>query len=92
MDEAPRAMIQRRKENTMQGEFGGASDQRTENNAPRHQCRAPGAVEKARVDNVKRLARQLMDCLGGLPPGREASIAKTKLEESVMWAVKGLTG
>jgi hypothetical protein len=28
----------------------------------------------------------------GTPPGREASLAKTKVEEAVMWAVKGLTG
>jgi hypothetical protein len=26
-----------------------------------------------------------------VPRGREASIAKTKIEEAVMWAVKGLT-
>lgn len=26
-----------------------------------------------------------------IPKGREASLAKTKIEEAVMWAVKGLT-
>lgn len=27
-----------------------------------------------------------------LKPGREMSVAKTNLEQSVMWAVKGITG
>jgi hypothetical protein len=27
-----------------------------------------------------------------VPQGREASLAKTKVEEAVMWSVKGLTG
>jgi hypothetical protein len=27
-----------------------------------------------------------------ISPGREASLAKTKVEEAVMWAVKAITG
>ena len=45
--------------------------------------------EKIQVDNVKDAAFQLLKTF---PVGtRESAIATTKLEEAVMWAVKGLT-
>lgn len=48
--------------------------------------------EKAHVENVKTAAEVLYDHIEAMKDGREKSIAKTKLEESVMWAVKGITG
>lgn len=38
-------------------------------------------------DNAKQLALDIVNCV---PPGREQSLAITKLEESIMWANKGI--
>lgn len=53
--------------------------------------RALDPVEQARVKEVKRLAAALYGVIDSTGPGREQSIAKTKLEEVAMWAVKGIT-
>ena len=34
---------------------------------------------------------EFLELVGGLPSSRETSIAKTKIEEAVMWAVKSIT-
>jgi len=59
--------------------FQGGSDGRCFRRAAR---RAPGAGADA---------TQLEELIDKLPNSREKSIALTKLEESIMWAVKGLT-
>ena len=42
---------------------------------------------------VKEAAKTLEDLINAtVPPGRHCSLAQTKLEEAVMWAVKGITG
>ncbi len=38
-------------------------------------------------DNAKMLAIDILNCV---PPGREQSLAITKLEEAIMWANKGI--
>lgn len=43
------------------------------------------------VGVIKAKAIDLHVLLSGLPASREVSLAKTKLEESVMWAVKSIT-
>jgi hypothetical protein len=58
-------------------------------------------AEKGAIDNIKRLAGELYDVYEAAmaelaqeqPPAmaREIAVAKTKLEESVMWGVKGIT-
>lgn len=40
---------------------------------------------------VKAAGQQFHDLLMTLEPCREVSLAKTAIEESVMWAVKGIT-
>lgn len=45
---------------------------------------------KATVAAIEEAGQHLLDILA-LHPGRETSIARTKTEEAVMWAVKGLT-
>jgi hypothetical protein len=68
------------------------SDDRTANNAMRHQYRVLSDVEKATMVTIKDWGLQFLQIVeNGVPPGREASLAKTKIEEAVMWAVKGLT-
>ena len=50
---------------------------------------------KAFILKLKEKAMELYAIIneGGTPSnGRETALAKTKLEESIMWAVKGLTG
>lgn len=50
------------------------------------------AEEHKLVAEVKDLGEQLHAKFSALNPSRELSIAKTKLEEAVMWAVKHITG
>jgi hypothetical protein len=70
-----------------------ASDERVVNNTMRHQYRVLTDDEKKTMSRIKDIGLQLLDDIDAyIPKGREASIAKTKIEEAVMWAVKGLTG
>lgn len=69
-----------------------ASDERTVNNTMRHQYRVLTDAEKLSMVAIKDAGEHfLVTLLDHVPAGREASLAKTKLEEAVMWAVKGLT-
>lgn len=57
----------------------------------RKEYRTLETKEVERVERVKDLAYALYLEIENSGQGREQSIAKTKLEESVMWAVKGIT-
>lgn len=67
------------------------SNQRTTNNSVRHQYRVLTEAEKASMVAIKDKGQEFLDLLDGLEQGRETALAKTKIEEAVMWAVKGLT-
>jgi hypothetical protein len=67
------------------------SDARTVNNVMRHQYRVLTEAEKASMQKVKDMGLEMHEVLAGLGASRELSIAKTKIEEAVMWAVKHLT-
>lgn len=67
------------------------SDQRTVNNSVRHQYRVLTEEEKASMLKVKDSGAEFIAFLDSLAPSREVSIAKTKVEEAVMWAVKSIT-
>jgi hypothetical protein len=68
------------------------SDERTVNNAVRHQYRVLSDAEKDTMVLIKDLGLGFISTIdSAVPTGREASLAKTKIEEAVMWAVKGLT-
>lgn len=68
------------------------SDERTQNNAVRHQYKVLNDVEKAQMLAVKDKGLEFLNILNTYQPTREMSLAKTKIEEAVMWAVKGITG
>ena len=56
----------------------------------RPQYRTLTPAEEQRVRDIKDLAEQLHALI--LTTNRESALARTKLEECVMWAVKGVTG
>lgn len=68
------------------------SDERTLNNVVRHEYRVLTDSEKARMLLLKDLGRAFIEACQDIDAPREMALAKTKMEEAVMWAVKGLTG
>jgi len=67
------------------------SDARTVNNSMRHQYRVLSDAEKANMVTIKDMGAAFHEFVTGLGTSRETSIAKTKIEEAVMWAVKHIT-
>jgi hypothetical protein len=82
------------------------SDERTVNNLMRHQYRVLRDDEKEQMRDIKDAGLAfvaLLHSIGGTTKeftlghdarqsSRELSIAQTKIEEAVMWAVKHVTG
>lgn len=69
----------------------GTSNERTVNNTMRHQYRVLTDVEKANMQAIKDAGISFHDLVAGMGNSREVSLAKTKIEEAVMWAVKHIT-
>lgn len=67
------------------------SDDRTVNNVMRHAYRVLSDEEKAQMQAIKDAGLAFHDLVDGIGPSREMSLAKTKIEEAVMWAVKHIT-
>lgn len=67
------------------------SDKRTADNVMRHEYRKLSESEKAAMKAVKDKGDELLVLIQGLGQSRELSIARTKTEEAVMWAVKHIT-
>lgn len=67
------------------------SNDRTANNVMRHQYRVLSDSEKEQMQKIKDLGLEFFDYLEGVGTSRELSLAKTKIEEAVMWAVKHIT-
>ena len=68
-----------------------ASDARTANNAVRHTYRVLSDEEKAQMVALKDAGAAFLTLCDGVGASRELSLAKTKIEEAVMWAVKHVT-
>lgn len=70
-------------------------DLRVTNNVMRHEYKVLSHSEKAHMQTIKDLGLELytyIDSLAATSAGsRELSIAKTKIEEAIMWAVKHIT-
>jgi hypothetical protein len=67
------------------------SDARTVNNTMRHAYRVLTDAEKANMAAIKDEGLRFHDLISGMGNSREISLAKTKIEEAVMWAVKHIT-
>ncbi|MDR3464164.1 MAG: hypothetical protein P4L76_17815 [Beijerinckiaceae bacterium] len=67
------------------------SDARTVNNTMRHQYRVLSDAEKANMAKIKDMGLEFHELVAGIGNSREISVAKTKIEEAVMWAVKHIT-
>jgi hypothetical protein len=67
------------------------SDERVVNNTMRHQYRVLSDEEKAQMSNLKDMGLAFHEALSAMGNSREISLAKTKIEEAVMWAVKHIT-
>jgi len=62
------------------------------NNVVRHEYRVLTDAEKAAMKEIKDRGLDFLTALDLLgKPGRETALARTKIEEAVMWAVKGIT-
>ena len=68
------------------------SNERVKNNTMRHQYRVLSETEKKQMMEIKDNGIVFLDAIERLGSKREYSLAKTKIEEAVMWAVKGITG
>ena len=67
------------------------SDDRTVNNTMRHAYRVLSDEEKANMQAIKDAGLAFHELVDGIGQSREISLAKTKIEEAVMWAVKHIT-
>ena len=73
-------------------QFDSADDRRTINNVMRHQYRELTEDEKGQMQTIKDQGLLLYNSIDGIGQSRELSLAKTKVEEAVMWAIKHVTG
>ncbi|WP_180901969.1 Acb2/Tad1 domain-containing protein [Martelella soudanensis] len=67
------------------------SDDRTVNNVMRHAYRVLSIDEKAQMQDIKDRGLEFVEMLDRIGTSRELSLAKTKIEEAVMWGVKHVT-
>lgn len=58
----------------------------------RTQYRPLNADEAHSIARIKALASDLWVAIEGVPDGREKALAKTNLQQAVMWAVNSVTG
>lgn len=75
----------------MSDKVDSTSDARTVNNVMRHAYRVLSDEEKAQMQKIKDYGVGFWELVDGIGQGRELSLAKTKIEEAVMWAVKHIT-
>lgn len=73
-------------------QFDSTDDRRTANNVMRHQYRELTEDEKGQMQTIKDQGLLLYNSIDGIGQSRELSLAKTKVEEAVMWAIKHVTG
>ena len=67
------------------------SDERVVNNVMRHEYRVLTDAEKFEMKTLKDMGLAFVTFCDRVGSSRELSLAKTKAEEAVMWAVKHIT-
>ena len=67
------------------------SDARTTNNAVRHQYRVLSDAEKQQMVEIKDMGLAFLEKCDSVGKSRELALAKTNIEQAVMWAVKHIT-
>ena len=67
------------------------SDERVKNNVVRHEYKVLNEQEKADMKELKDIGLAFIEKCESFGKSRELSLAITKAEEAVMWAVKHLT-
>lgn len=75
----------------MNAQVDSTSDARTVNNTMRHAYRVLSDDEKAQMQAIKDKGLEFFNYCDSVGASRELSLAKTKIEEAVMWAVKHIT-
>lgn len=75
----------------MNDHVNSADDDRTANNVVRHTYRVLNDAEKAQMVAIKDKGAEFLTLIDGIGGSRELSLARTKIEEAVMWAVKHIT-
>ncbi|MGH1414865.1 MAG: DUF7681 family protein [Pelagimonas sp.] len=75
----------------MDNEVDSASDDRTANNAVRHKYRVLSDAEKQQMVELKDIGAEFLAKCDEIGQSREMSLAKTNVEQAVMWAVKHVT-
>ena len=68
-----------------------ASDERVKNNVVRHEYRVLNEREKGQMRAFKDMGLAYIEMCDEMGKSRELSLAKTKMEEAVMWAVRHVT-
>ena len=68
------------------------SDEHAITNIMRHEYRELGVDDQTNILRIKNWGLDFHVYLDKLGSSRELSLAKTKIEEAVMWAVKGVSG
>ena len=76
---------------TLRRHIDSTSDERTRNNVMRHEYRVLTDVEKQQMQALKDKGLELHELIASIGKSRELSLALTKTEEAVMWAVKHIT-
>lgn len=67
------------------------SDARVVNNVMRHEYRVLSDAEKEQMKVIKDKGLDFLEFVDSVGNSRELALAKTKIEEAVMWAVKHVT-
>lgn len=75
----------------MSDRFDGTDDARTGNNTMRHQYRTLTDEEKAQMRDLKDLGALFLAKCDAIGASRELSLAKTNIEQAVMWGCKHVT-